>query len=283
MATITLSRKSEGFCALGIGDCGTKSKTETNVDLKTINSTVNEFISSKSNKVTASGINLQDMELVIGRTSGRCNINASQKITSSQTTTGELSPTDMKDLRNKIKAAADASIDQQAQAKSGMFQTAPATSQNVSNYKNTVENKIENKVTDTQLQEISNSVFNKQTKKVTLGECTDDSKLDFSQDIVSQLVTEGVMKAVSQAVAGAETEVATKLGVKQSSKAEGEGLGGLIAAFFAGLTGIWGIIALVVCVAIIGAVIFLLSPAGQESTVKLANAGASKIKGPSPF
>ena len=280
MATLTLTSTSEGFCAFGIGDCGTKSKTETNVDLKTINSTVNNFVSSKSNKVTASGINLNDMELVIGRTSGRCNINASQKITSTQTTTGELSPTDMKDLRNKIKAAADASIDQQAQAKSGMFQTAPATSENISNYKNTVENKIENTVTDTQLQEISNSVFNKNTKKVTLGECTDDSKLDFSQDIVSQLVTEGVMKAVTQAVAGAETEVSQKLGIKQTSKAEGEGLGGLIAAFFAGLTGIWGIIAVVAVVLIIGAVIFLLSPAGQESTVKLANAGASKIKGP---
>lgn len=280
MATITLTSKSEGFCAFGIGDCGTKSKTETNVDLKTINSTVNEFVSSKSNKVTASGINLNDMELVIGRTSGRCNINASQKITSSQTTTGELSPIDMKDLRNKIKAAADASIDQQASAKSGMFQTAPATSENISNYKNTVENKIENKVTDTQLQEISNSVFNKNTKKVTLGECTDDSKLDFSQDIVSQLVTEGVMKAVSQAVAGAETEVATKLGIKQTSKAEGEGLGAIIAAWFAGIGMIGGIIALVVCVAIGAALYFLLSPAGQAATEKLANAGASKIKGP---
>jgi hypothetical protein len=88
------------------------------------------------------------------------------------------------------------------------------------------------------------------------------------------------MKAVTQAVAGAETEVSQKLGIKQTSKAEGEGLGGLIAAFFAGLTGIWGIIAVVAVVLIIGAVIFLLSPAGQESTVKLANAGASKIKGP---
>jgi hypothetical protein len=280
MAGLKVFRRSEGFCALGIGDCGTKSKTETNVDLKTINSTVNEFISGKSNKVTASGINLNDMELVIGRTSGHCNIDASQKITSTQTTTGELSPTDMKDLRNKIKQSVDASIDQQAKAKSGMFQTAPATSENVSNYKNTVENKINNKITDTQLQEISNSVFNKNTKKVTLGECTDDSKLDFSQDIVSQLVTQGVMKGVSQAVAGAETEVAQKLGIKSKSEAEGEGLGGVIGAIFAGLTGIWGIVALVACVLIIGALIFLLSPAGQESTVKLANAGASKIKGP---
>ena len=106
MAALSILRRSEGFCALGIGDCGSKAKTETNIDLKTINSAVNDFVSSKSNKVTASGINLNDMELVIGRTSGHCNIDASQKITSTQTTTGELSPTDMKDLRNKIKAAA---------------------------------------------------------------------------------------------------------------------------------------------------------------------------------
>ena len=280
MAALSILRRSEGFCALGIGDCGSKAKTETNIDLKTINSAVNDFVSSKSNKVTASGINLNDMELVIGRTSGHCNIDATQKITSTQTTTGELSPTDMKDLRSKIKEATDASIDQQAKAKSGMFQTAPATSENISNYKNTVENKINNTVTDTQIQDISNSVFNKNTKKVTLGECTDDSKLDFSQDIVSQLVTQGIMKGVSTAVAGAEADVSQKLGIKSSSESKGSGLEDLIAAWFAGLGMIGGIIALVVCVAIIGAVIFLLSPAGQESTVKLANAGASKIKGP---
>jgi hypothetical protein len=278
MAGLKVFRRSEGFCALGIGDCGTKSKTETNIDLKTINSTVNEFISSKSNKVTASGINLNDMELVIGRTSGHCNINASQKITSTQTTTGELSPTDMKDLRNKIKESVDASIDQQAKAKSGMFQTAPATSENISNYKKTVENKINNKITDTQLQEISNSVFNKNTKKVTLGECTDDSKLDFSQDVVSQLVTQGVMKGVSQAVAGAETEVAQKLGVKSSAESHGGGLEDVIGAIFAGLTGIWGIVAIVficICLAVLA---FALSPAGQKATTNASGAGANIAK-----
>ena len=275
MADLSIFRRSEGFCAFGIGDCGSKSKTETNVDLTTINSAVNDFISSKSNKVTASGINLNDMELVIGRTSGHCNINASQKITSTQTTTGELSPSDMKDLRSKIKEAADASIDQQAQAKSGFFQTAPATSENISNYKNTVENKINNTVTDTQIQDISNSVFNKNTKKVTLGECTDDSKLDFSQDIVSQLVTEGIMKGVSKAVAGAESEVATKLGIKSSSESKGSGLEDVIASIFAGLTGIWGIIALILCVVCCGVLIFMLSPAGQEATTTAANAGAA--------
>lgn len=275
MADLSIFRRSEGFCAFGIGDCGSKSKTETNVDLKTINSAVNDFISSKSNKVTASGINLNEMELVIGRTSGHCNINASQKITSTQTTTGELSPSDMKDLRSKIKEAADASIDQQAKAKSGFFQTAPATSENISNYKNTVENKINNTVTDTQIQDISNSVFNKNTKKVTLGECTDDSKLDFSQDIVSQLVTEGIMKGVSKAVAGAESEVATKLGIKSSSESKGSGLEDVIASIFAGLTGIWGIIALILCVVCCGVLIFMLSPAGQQATTTAANAGAA--------
>jgi type IV secretory pathway VirB2 component (pilin) len=68
--------------------------------------------------------------------------------------------------------------------------------------------------------------------------------------------------------------------VSQKSKAKSEGLAGLLKAIFDGLTGIWGIIAAVACVLICGALIFLLSPAGQESSVKLANAGASKIKGP---
>jgi hypothetical protein len=275
MAALSILRRSEGFCALGIGDCGSKAKTETNIDLKTINSAVNDFVSSKSNKVTASGINLNDMELVIGRTSGHCNINASQKITSTQTTTGELSPSDMKDLRSKIKEATDASIDQQAKAKSGFFQTAPASSENISNYKNTVENKINNTVTDTQIQDISNSVFNKNTKKVTLGECTDDSKLDFSQDIVSQLVTEGIMKGVTKAVAGAEADVSQKLGIKSSSESKGSGLEDVIASIFAGLTSIYGIIGIIVVCICLAFLAFGLSPAGQDATKTAAKAGAN--------
>ena len=275
MAALSILRRSEGFCALGIGDCGSKAKTETNIDLKTINSAVNNFVSSKSNKVTASGINLNDMELVIGRTSGHCNIDATQKITSTQTTTGELSPTDMKDLRSKIKEATDASIDQQAKAKSGFFQTAPATSENISNYKNTVENKINNTVTDTQIQDISNSVFNKNTKKVTLGECTDDSKLDFSQDIVSQLVTQGIMKGVSTAVAGAEADVSQKLGIKSSSESKGSGLEDVIASIFAGLTSIYGIIGIIVVCICLAFLAFALSPAGQDATKTAAKAGAN--------
>ena len=275
MAALSILRRSEGFCALGIGDCGSKAKTETNIDLKTINSAVNNFVSSKSNKVTASGINLNDMELVIGRTSGHCNIDATQKITSTQTTTGELSPSDMKDLRSKIKEATDTSIDQQAKAKSGMFQTAPATSENISNYKNTVENKINNTVTDTQIQDISNSVFNKNTKKVTLGECTDDSKLDFSQDIVSQLVTEGIMKGVTKAVAGAEADVSQKLGIKSSSESKGSGLEDVIASIFAGLTSIYGIIGIIVVCICLAVLAFALSPAGQDATKTAAKAGAN--------
>ena len=275
MAALSILRRSEGFCALGIGDCGSKAKTETNIDLKTINSAVNNFVSSKSNKVTASGINLNDMELVIGRTSGHCNITASQKITSTQTTTGELSPSDMKDLRSKIKEATDTSIDQQAKAKSGFFQTAPATSENISNYKNTVENKINNTVTDTQIQDISNSVFNKNTKKVTLGECTDDSKLDFSQDIVSQLVTEGIMKGVTKAVAGAEADVSQKLGIKSSSESKGSGLEDVIASIFAGLTSIYGIIGIIVVCICLAFLAFALSPAGQDATKTAAKAGAN--------
>ena len=275
MAALSILRRSEGFCALGIGDCGSKAKTETNIDLKTINSAVNNFVSSKSNKVTASGINLNDMELVIGRTSGHCNIDATQKITSTQTTTGELSPTDMKDLRSKIKEATDARIVQQAKAKSGFFQTAPASSENISNYKNTVENTINNTVTDTQIQDISNSVFNKNTKKVTLGECTDDSKLDFSQDIVSQLVTQGIMKGVSTAVAGAEADVSQKLGIKSSSESKGSGLEDVIASIFAGLTSIYGIIGIIVVCICLAFLAFALSPAGQDATKTAAKAGAN--------
>jgi hypothetical protein len=139
-----------------------------------------------------------------------------------------------------------AKIDQDAQSKSGFFQTAPSSSTNVSNFKNNVTNALETNVSDSQILNIMNSVFNKNTKTVTFGNCDGKSNLDFSQDIVSQLVTEGIQKAVSEAVQNAETTTKQEIGVSQKSTSKGGGLEDVIAALLAPLTAL-GTVGAIIC------------------------------------
>jgi len=240
MAEIKIGRRSEGFCAFGIGDCGSHSTSTTSMDLTTINQNISNTVKSKSQTLSASGINLNDLTLNIGSISGGCNINASQQITSTQTTTGTLSPSDVSALSSNIVASAMAKIDQDSNAHAGFFQTAPATSTTVSNYKNNVTNSLQTNVSDTQILNIMNTVFNKNTKTVTIGSCDGNTNLDFSQDIVSQLVISGIQNAVSNAIQSAEATTAQQIGVSQASSSSGSGLDSLITALLGPLTALFG-------------------------------------------
>jgi len=79
-----------------------------------------------------------------------------------------------------------------------------------------------------------------------------------------------------------ENKTTNKLTATSDSeqKTENKGLADIIGTIFAGLTG--PLIAVVVCVCIImlAVTLFLLSPAGQNSTRTMANAGAKKLGGP---
>jgi hypothetical protein len=245
MAELKIGRRSEGFCAFGIGDCGSTSSSTTSTDLTTVNSNISNTVKSKSQTLSSSGVNINDLNLTFGNISGGCNVNASQRITSAQTTTGTLSPSDISALSSKILADTMAKIDQDAQSKSGFFQTAPSSSTNVSNFKNNVTNALETNVSDSQILNIMNSVFNKNTKTVTFGNCDGKSNLDFSQDIVSQLVSEGIQKAVSEAVQNAETKTKQEIASSQTSTSKGGGLEDVIAALLAPLTALFGSVAAV--------------------------------------
>lgn len=246
MAELKIGRRSEGFCAFGIGDCGSSSSSTTSTDLTTVNSNISNTVKSKSQTLSASGVNINDLNLTFGNISGGCNVNASQRITSAQTTTGTLSPSDISALSSQIMADTMAKIDQDAQSKSGFFQTAPASSTNVSNFKNSVTNALETNVSDSQILNIMNSVFNKNTKTVTFGNCDGKSNLDFSQDIVSQLVIEGIQKAVSDAVQSAETTTKQTIASSQTSTSKGGGLEDVIAALLAPLTAL-GTVGAIIC------------------------------------
>lgn len=276
----------EDFCAFGIGDCGSKSSSKSTIDTETLNKSVSNFLSSQASSATASATNLNDMKIKIGKLSGGCDIDASQKINSSVKALASIDSVSTKDLQDTIKNSANAQIDQAAAAKTGFFATGSASASTVSDYKNKVSNIIEKNITDQKKADAFASVYNKNKNELDIGECGDgpfalsSAKLNASQNIQSDLVAQAIVKSISNDLQKLDATNTTDTKVKQTTDTKTGGLEDVIASIFAGLTGIWGIVALVACVLICGALIFLLSPAGQESTVKIANAGASKIKGP---
>jgi hypothetical protein len=266
-----------------MGDCGSKSTSKSTIDIETLNQSVSNFLSEKAASATASAVNINDMQVEIGKVMGGCDLDASQHINSKVKALSSIDSISTKDLQNTIKASANAQIDQAAQAKSGFFATAPSNSTTIQDYKNKVSNIVETNITDKQKSDAFASVFNKNTKTLKIGECgdgpgaTNSAKVNASQNIQSDLVAQAIVKSISSDLQKLDTTSTTSVGVTQSSSAKSGGLEDVIAAIFSGLAGIYGIIALVCCCICVAVLVFMLSPAGQQATTTAANAGAAAV------
>lgn len=273
----------EDFCALGIGDCGSKSSSKSTIDTETLNKSVSNFLSSQASSATASATNLNDMKIHIDKLSGGCDIDASQHINSSVKALASIDSVSTKDLQDTIKNSANAQIDQAAAAKTGFFATGSASASTVSDYKNKVSNIIEKNITDQTKSDAFASVYNKNTNELNIGECGDgpfalsSAKLNASQNIQSDLVAQAIVKSISNDLQKLDSTNTTDTSVKQTTDTKTGGLEDVIASIFAGLQGIYGIVA-IVCICICLAVLaFALSPAGQKATTNASGAAAKKL------
>lgn len=284
MAPLPFAPIKEGFCALGIGDCGSKSSSKSTIDTETLNKSVSNFLSSQASSATASAVNLNDMKIHIDKMKGGCDIDASQNINSTVKALADIDSVSTKDLQDTIKNAANAQIDQAAQAKTGFFATGSTSSQSVSDYKNKVSNIIEKNITDQKKSEAFASVYNKNTKEVNIGECGDgpyawsSAKLNASQNIQSDLVAQAIVKSISNDLQKLDATNTTSTGVKQTNTSSTAGLEDVISAWFKGVSGIVGIIACIVICICLAILAFALSPAGQKATTTAANTGSGIAK-----
>ena len=247
--------KSEGLCIFGQGDCGSKAESKSTIDIETLNKSVSNFLSEKAASATASAVNVNDMTIEIGELRGGCDIDASQKITSTVKALASMDSVDTKELQNTIKNAANAQVDQAAKAKTGFFATAPSDAKTVSDYKNKVSNIVETNITDKQKTDAFASVFNKNTKALKIAVCgdgpgaTNSAKMNASQNIQSDLVAQALLKSVSSALTTLDATNTSSVAVAQSAEAKSSGLDDVIKAIFDGLAGMYGvyIIAIICC------------------------------------
>jgi hypothetical protein len=273
----------EDFCALGFGDCGSKSSSKSTIDTETLNKSVSNFLSSQASSATASATNLNDMKIHIDKLSGGCDIDASQHINSSVKALASIDSVSTKDLQDTIKNSANAQIDQAAAAKTGFFATGSASASTVSDYKNKVSNIIEKNITDQKKADAFASVYNKNNNELNIGECGDgpfalsSAKLNASQNIQSDLVAQAIVKSISNDLQKLDATNTTDTSVKQTTDTKTGGLEDVIASIFSGLQGIYGIVA-IVCICICLAVLaFALSPAGQKATTNASGAAVKKL------
>lgn len=278
---------------------GSSSKSSVQQTNEFFNQTTNTFLSENSQTVSASSLNTNTLSFPRSRFV-KCRTFINQNIDSDVVVTGEMTTESIQDLSTKLQNAATTAIDNAATESTGFLAPTVANSAAaVTDLKTTVTNIIDNEMKSENVQNIFASAANKNFTDYSdlYYECDpayrspggcggdDTSGCDFvvNQNIKSAIVAKGVADALTKALSDTIIENTLDTTVEQTSTQTNAGISELVDAILAGLTGIWGIIALVVCVLICGALIFLMIPAGQESSVKLANAGASKIKGPSPF
>lgn len=225
---------------------------------------------------------MQTFTLNIGVMSN-CPLNLGQTINAQVAAIGKVDDTQAQQLQTSLSTALNAAAQSNSEMVNGVMAATGGNEQDTrTNITNTIEQSVRNSINTTTINQVAATSVNMQTMTLNIGACQ-NSPIQANQGIVSNVIAQNILTKVSNAIVSSNLVSAATANATTSSGMHNQGLNDLIDSVFKGLTGIWGIVALVVCVIVIGAVIFLMSPAGQEASVKLANAGASKIKGPSPF
>lgn len=280
-------------CILGMGDCQTKAETKTSIDASALTSTITNTITKVSQSTTASSMNLNTVKIVVGRdTVSPCDIYVSQSINSETIASGTLKQGGMTEIKRDIVNGLKAQIDQSAAAKSELG-GGQSSSSSTTDIKSHVETLIETNITDETYNSALSESLSKNAGELYIGrDCK--AKINFDQNIVSQVTAINLLDKVQEVLSSDSVVNQFEADVKQTAKAESGGLAGIVDSILGGIQGIFGvgadmaktiaaIIACVICVALGGAVYFLMSPAGQNVSRDMGSAAASKIKGPSPF
>ena len=256
---------------------------EQTFNLSAINKSIYNQVTTNTQKVSQSSTNIQSLGLNVKGSMIGCPFNATQKISSETQTDVSMVPETILAMKNEIttemQAGAQAAIEKSTEAGNMQF----GDDQNVKQETNmAIENIVDTTITTENLSEVISNAVNIQDNVMNIGGDLDcqGEKMVLGQDISAKLVTKAVMGALTDALI--ENKTTNKLTATSDSeqKTENKGLADIIGTIFAGLTG--PLIAVVVCVCIImlAVTLFLLSPAGQNSTRTMANAGAKKLGGP---
>jgi len=247
---------------------GNTSKTSVQQTNEFMTKITNSFVSENSQKVSAQSNNINAASFRGAKIKG-CAVKVNQSITSDTVATGKMTVQNIQDLTAKLKSESAAAIDQQAKTTTGFL--APAfgnSSTSATDIKNKVDTVIDNTMKSSTVQDIfarANNTNSADFAGVEY-ECfqwqsPEERAIIVDQNIKATVVAKGVADAITQALSKDEVLGSLVTDVKQTATTESKGLDDLVKAIFEGITGIYGVIALIViccccvcCCVLIGAV-----------------------------
>lgn len=256
--------------------------------MTTLNKQVYNNLTENSASASASGTNVQKLDIDIGMAIG-CPITTNQKISSkvvSATKNMAQTVVDMKgEIANSLKQAADAKLE----SVSGAGSTNVGSKTDVSTKMNqSITNVVDKTITTKNMSETIASSVNIQGSKLKIGviKCIDGvGGLDMTQDITSDLAATAVTDALTKALMADSfiNEIAQEQSTESKVENRGplESAGAMLSGIFGAMTYIYALCACVCCVAIAAGLYFayttVQSNAGQNAVRVGAQAVAAKM------
>ena len=265
------------------GGGSTTQNIEQTFNFSAISENVTNIITNNTQETGASGANIQGMKVNFGQIIG-CDVNLSQRITSSTMASSEFSVEEIAELQtsitNDMQAAATAALEKNSQMGSelGALMSGDMNQDIKTAIDMEIKNLVTNNITTNNLTSTVSEQVNIQDGELNVKryDCTVGSaSLDFSQDVVSEVKAESVMSTLKEAIAN--NKVLNKMAASADSTATQKqgGIAEVMDSVFGGIADVIGTSqqgamagsaasVCICCVLVIGMVMMFMSPAGQN-------------------
>ena len=245
-------------------------------------------------KVSNEQVSINKLELIIKGNVVGCQIKTGQTVNANMTSTVQAATSEIVSMANDIQNM----LEQSASSNMGMLTELGSLSdvigksdQNIEQtIKTAVRTTVEQNMTTENLTQVMNSQININEQRLIFGGniiCPEGKGgLDLSQDITAQLSAEVVSTLLTEKLL--ENKVINDLATKAEAtvKMENTGFASIIDSIGGAITSVVGAYGNIVyacvallCVACIGLVVFLMSPAGQKAASQASNVAAKKAGG----
>lgn len=248
-----------------------KAKKEVSIDTRSAISKSTEIMTKNSSSTYSATTNINEFKL---KNSGEIigDVNISQKIDMNKTIQARIDDSMTRQIEDIIKEKLDSEVDQTDKTSIGaaFLGVGVTTSDDRSNIKKYFDVAIKTKITRENIQTVIDTTVNINKGEIENdGKITGDIKID--QNIACNIVITNIINQVFDETNKLLTDNDTNLEVKQASETK---MAGLEWAVFASVL----VCVCLLCVSCSAVLAFMLSDAGQQSSVILANAGASRLR-----
>ena len=270
----------------------TNQSIENTFNFKALNENITNVITNNTQETGATGANIQGMKVVFGDIYG-CDVNLSQKITSTTMASSEFSASEIAQLQstisNDLSASAASALEKNSQMGSelGALVSGDTNLEIKTQVDMEIKNLVENNITTNNLTSTVSEQVNIQDGELSVKryDCTvGNATLNFSQDVVSVVKAESVMSVLKEAIANNQMLNKMAASADSTAKLSMGGYAQIADSVFGGVADIIGTTnegamaasaasVCCVCVLVAGAAAIALSPAGQNAV----KSGASKF------